>query len=54
MKLKPKIKIDKGYYICEDIQGYKGIGLTPREAWLKYKENILDRIIQIVYNYEHS
>jgi len=54
MKVKelPKIRIDKGIWICEDSAGHYGTGNTPREAWINYKYSLLDIVCEMVYNYE--
>jgi hypothetical protein len=49
---RPRIKIDKGIWICEDIEGNTGKGRTPREAWYEYKIKIVDKIMELVYNNE--
>lgn len=49
---RPRIKIDRGIWICEDTNGNKGTGRTPREAWYEYKIKIVDKIMELVYNYE--
>lgn len=49
-----KIKIDKSVWVCEDTHGLKGTGKTPHQAWINYKEKIIDNVIKEVYNYETS
>ena len=50
--MRPKIRLENKIWLCYDSITV-GKGSTPHESWLNYKKKKeLDKLIEIIYNYE--